>query len=220
MSSDKKTICLNLFAGPSSGKSTLAAAVFALLKMHGVDAELVTEFAKDLTWENRQDILNDNQYYVWGKQYHKLWRLNGKVDIIVTDSSLLLGLMYGAVDEPQCFKDSVMHSYNKFSNINYFIKRIKEFNPNGRNQTADESVELDNRILGMLKDNGIDYEIVAGDLEGANKIANDLLCRFEKVMCIKFNTMSLQEIWDGWSEEYVDILDQNDVCYGVVKKDL
>ena len=123
--------------------------------MHDVDAELVTEFAKDLTWEGRKDILTDNQYYVWGKQYHKLWRLNGKVDIVINDSCLLLGLMYGAKNEPQCFKDSVIHSHNKFNNLNYLLMREKKYNPNGRNQTEDEAKEIDNRIVDMLIENDI-----------------------------------------------------------------
>ena len=47
------SLTVNLFGGPGTGKSTTSAAVFSLLKMHGVNAELITEFAKDLTWEKR-----------------------------------------------------------------------------------------------------------------------------------------------------------------------
>ncbi len=54
---------VNLFGGPSAGKSTTAAGVFALLKLHDLRSELVTEFAKDLTWEKREKTLN-NQYYI------------------------------------------------------------------------------------------------------------------------------------------------------------
>lgn len=38
---------VNLFAQPGAGKSTGAAYIFAKLKMAGVNAELITEFAKD-----------------------------------------------------------------------------------------------------------------------------------------------------------------------------
>ena len=43
-----KCIVINLFGVPSAGKSTGAAYIFSRLKMAGVNAELVTEFAKDL----------------------------------------------------------------------------------------------------------------------------------------------------------------------------
>jgi adenylylsulfate kinase-like enzyme len=44
----EKLHVINLFGGPGTGKSTLAAALFTDLKMKGINAELVTEFAKDL----------------------------------------------------------------------------------------------------------------------------------------------------------------------------
>lgn len=47
----KKPLVINLFGAPGAGKSTGAAIVFAELKKRGVNAELVTEFAKDKTWE-------------------------------------------------------------------------------------------------------------------------------------------------------------------------
>ena len=43
----KDTLIMNLYGGPGSGKSTGAAYIFSMLKMVGVDAEYVTEFAKD-----------------------------------------------------------------------------------------------------------------------------------------------------------------------------
>ena len=49
----KGALCVNLFGGPGIGKSTTAAGVFNLLKLHGIETELITEFAKDLVWEER-----------------------------------------------------------------------------------------------------------------------------------------------------------------------
>lgn len=45
----KNTLVVNLLGGPGCGKSTGAAYIFSQLKMRNIDAELVTEFAKDKT---------------------------------------------------------------------------------------------------------------------------------------------------------------------------
>ena len=63
---DKKTIAINFFGAPGSGKSTLSAIVFAKLKMMGVNCELVTEFAKDKVWEKNNEALS-NQIYIFAK---------------------------------------------------------------------------------------------------------------------------------------------------------
>lgn len=45
----KRALIINLFGRPGSGKSTGAAYIFSKLKMHDIDAELVTESTKDKT---------------------------------------------------------------------------------------------------------------------------------------------------------------------------
>ena len=70
----KRALIVNIFGGPGVGKSTTAAAVFALLKLHNIEAELVTEFPKDLVWEKRAYTF-ENQNYIFGKQQHRQWRV-------------------------------------------------------------------------------------------------------------------------------------------------
>lgn len=55
----KLPIVVNLFGQPGAGKSTLAAYTFAKLKMMNVNCELVTEFAKDKTWEKNFTALSN-----------------------------------------------------------------------------------------------------------------------------------------------------------------
>lgn len=86
-------IILNLFSGPGAGKSTMAADIFAKLKRAGVNSELASEYAKDKVWEKSLSIL-ENQIYVFGKQHHRLFRLKSQVDVIVTDSPILLSAIY------------------------------------------------------------------------------------------------------------------------------
>ena len=148
-------IVVNLFGGPGAGKSTTAAALFSKLKMADHNAELITEFAKDLTWEKRFNTL-DNQLYVFAKQYHKFWRVKDGVDIVVTDSPLLFSLIYGT-DESKAFQTVVKERFNEFDNINIVLNRKKKYNPKGRNQTEDEAKVIDQEIRQMLTQNGFEY---------------------------------------------------------------
>ena len=66
-------LVINLFGGPGCGKSTQAAYIFSRLKMLGLNCELVTEFAKDKTWEHNSKALSC-QPYVFGKQSYRLDR--------------------------------------------------------------------------------------------------------------------------------------------------
>lgn len=59
---------VNIFAGPGAGKSTLAAYFYYKMKMAGVKVELVTEYAKDLTWRKDWETLG-NQNLVFNEQY-------------------------------------------------------------------------------------------------------------------------------------------------------
>ena len=85
---------VNFYAGPSSGKTTAALELTAALKKAGYNVEYVSEYAKELVLENRTDELNDQQK-VTDEQYRRFDRIRNSADIIVTDSPILLGLVYG-----------------------------------------------------------------------------------------------------------------------------
>lgn len=171
-------VVVNLYGGPGSGKSSGAMYVTSLLKTKGVDAEFVSEFAKDKVWEHNNEIFKpENQIYIFGKQFFKMNRVKDKVDVIVTDSPLLLCICYNKTPLlGHSFNQVVMNYYKSFGlNMDYFIKRTKAYNPNGRLQTEKESDEISKEIKKILTINGIDYDIVGGDIEGYNKIYADIL---------------------------------------------
>lgn len=63
------TMIINIYGGPGIGKSTIAAGLFNLMNVtyEGfTSVELVTEYAKDLIWENRLTTLQ-NQFYIDAK---------------------------------------------------------------------------------------------------------------------------------------------------------
>lgn len=145
----KNTLLINLYGGPCAGKSTICAGLFYELKKRGYDCEMVLEFAKEKVWDEAYKVLED-QIYLFGKQYHKIKRLWGKVDIIISDSPLPLCIYYNK-ENNEAFNNLVIQELNKFNHVDYFITRGTEYNENGRLQTLEEAKEIDNGVVELLK---------------------------------------------------------------------
>lgn len=161
---EKNTLVVNLFAGPGAGKSTGAAYIFSKLKMKGLDCEYVSEFAKDKVWENNDEVFK-SQFYITGKQVFKIKRCYGKVDIIVTDSPIAIGAQYLKEDE-QKLCPAILEEFKKYNNLNFFINRVKKYNPNGRSQTEEEAIKIDEKTKKWLINNDIFFETIDGDEGG------------------------------------------------------
>ena len=174
-------LVVNLCGAPGAGKSTGAAYVFSKLKMQGVNCELVTEYAKDKVWEEDTTALN-NQAYVFGHQLFRLTKLEGKVDVAITDSPLLLSLIYNNDKKRlgEAFNDVVKNCFNSFDNINFFIHRVKPYDPKGRLQTEKESDELSEIIKNCFIDNGEEVIEIIGDIIGYEDIVYTVLERIQK----------------------------------------
>lgn len=170
-----KTLVVNLFGTPVAGKSTGAAYIFSELKMRGINAELVTGFAKDKVWENNDEVFK-NQAYIFGKQSYKMSRCRDKVDVIITDSPLPLSIFYNH-DEVlgEDFNRTVMNVFNSYNNINFLLLRTKPYNPNGRMQTEAESDTLKVPMVNLLNEREVPYTEVNGDIGGYEQIINNIV---------------------------------------------
>ena len=165
-------IVVNLFAGPGSGKSTTCAGVFSKLKLAGVNCEMALEYAKDKVWENSLDVLDD-QIYVFGKQLHRIKCLNDKVDVIITDSPILLSSIYNKEDS-KYFDDLIIEQFHKFNNLNYYVVRDESFDMTGRIHNYEESLEKDNQIKALLNKYDILYKMVYKH-NSVDTIVNDVM---------------------------------------------
>jgi len=149
------SIVVNLFAGPGTGKSTIMAGVFHTLKWKGISCEMAPEFAKEVVWGDRHAQLDD-QLYIFAKQHHRLRRLVNKVDVVITDSPLMFGILYGHT-ESEKFKALVHETFNKYENLNYLLSRTKPYDPAGRTQSKFEAIDLDRNIEILLATWGVPY---------------------------------------------------------------
>lgn len=144
------TKVVNIFGGPGSGKSTVAADLFSVLKRERVNVELVTEYAKDLTWEGRTVALA-NQPYILGKQFHRMFRVADHVDLIITDSPILLSAVY-AMGEWDSLEQMAMDLHCRFENLNVMLVRDPDhYFTVGRRQTYKEALGIDLLIEKFLK---------------------------------------------------------------------
>lgn len=176
---DRETLVVNLFAGAGAGKSSVMADVFARLKWAGIDIEMAPEFAKEVVWENRPHPFK-NQVYIFGKQYYRITRLLGKVDVVITDSPILLSAIYDTETPGNKFEPFVLDLFNNLDTMNFFINREKKYNPNGRLQSETEAQLIDKQVKAFLIINKIAYDEVNGNTAGAHTIALRIAYELEK----------------------------------------
>jgi len=185
-----KALIVNLYAGPGSLKSTIAAGVFTLLKLHGVDCELPFEFPKDLVWEENLSMLKD-QHYVFGVQSHRIWRIRNKVDVVLVDSPMLFSIVYRPETLGLEFINDVVTTYKKYNNLDIFLKRNMDIKyiENGREQNFKEAIEVDNKVLKVLDTYGTPYLTMNVGFNTINEIAELILTRLKLKLRYEVNEL-------------------------------
>ena len=152
---------VNFLAGPGAGKSTAATGLFSELKRRGVNCEYIPEFAKDAAWEDRGKKFFAAQQYIYGEQSWRQDRVKDDVDIMITDSPLIMAFVYMPDKFPiPSLKKAMMEDFNRYDNLNIFLRRSTKFNPSGRKQVEKESVKLDGDILEMLGEKNVEYSMI------------------------------------------------------------
>lgn len=170
-----KTKIISLYGGPGCGKSTGMAYIFSQLKMKGLNCEMAPEYAKNRVWQEDFKVF-ENQFYVTAKQSQMLHRLRGKVDVIITDSPILIGYYYGQNLPYATDYGRVLHAiYSEYDNYDYLLTRVKEYNPAGRFQNEEEAKNIDKELKKVLNRFNIQYKEFEGYKEGYDLIIEDFL---------------------------------------------
>lgn len=172
-----KTIVINLYGGPGTGKSTTAGDLFAYLKKRGVNCELVREYVKDWVWEQRK-IRASDQVYILAKQSRKEQILYGQVDVIITDAPMWLSPIYES--EYGIFPyvcDDIVFKFQQEAEAqgvhfeHVFLNRVHEYDPTGRFQNKEQAIEIDNKIKNYLTKARIEFSQFDATDGVARKIA-------------------------------------------------
>lgn len=171
---------INLFGGPGTGKSTIAAKLFSSMKMKHLNVELVTEFAKDLCWEftghHTQHPALDDQLYILGNQNRRLTRLMGKVDYVIVDSPIIMNMVYATPSYyPKHYRLFLQEVWESYDNFSVFLTRGDyAYQAHGRNQDEDQAREKDQEILDMLQTYDVTYHTIKSSPKCHRKIFNML----------------------------------------------
>jgi hypothetical protein len=155
----RNTLVVNLLGGPGAGKSTAAWEIAATLKKSGKSVELIAEYAKELVYDKRFDLLDGsakNQRLVCEEQVRRQERLMGEVDYAITDSPIMLQLLYLKDRESDAGKaltreiEEYLLDY-KLSVFNVVVKRHGLFEENGRIHTEVQSMDIDDSVVDLLR---------------------------------------------------------------------
>jgi broad-specificity NMP kinase len=176
----KKTYVINIIGGPSIGKTTISALLFANLKIKGFVCEYVQEFAKKLVWLKDYDTLN-NQFFVSKEQFTLLKQIDGHVDFLITDGPLIHGIYYNKynkdnnsnVDKVENF---ILSSIKKFNNINIVLDRVdRDYEKEGRIQTEQEAKDIDVILKHILRVNNFKFSCFSAEPNEIENIANEII---------------------------------------------
>lgn len=109
-------------------------------------------------------------------------RCADKVDVIITDSPLLLSAFYNKSEIlGEDFNNLVAKIFKSYNSLNYLLERDKPYNPNGRLQTEEESNALAVPMKNLLSKYDVEYKTKKGSLKGYSEIVDDI------VAILKFN---------------------------------
>lgn len=222
------TLIVNIYGGPGAGKSTTALQLVAELKKLGYHADYVSEVAKELVYAKDFEHLDGtlkNQSKILSEQKRRLDIMLDNVDVVVTDSPLLLNTVYLKENAPE-YIESVFSQYENYNNYNVVVERdlSVKFEQEGRIHNLEESIKKDGEINTLLDSHNIDYQRfdrnnIAGILDGIISKINDIKIN-ESITADNTededNTIVISE--NGVSREYI-IEQKRDNIVNVVDKE-
>lgn len=174
-----KTVVVNFYGGPSSGKSVIAPDLYLHFKKKHKQVEYIQEYVKQWAWENRKPVSFD-QFYFFGQQSRREYTKFGKADYLVTDSPVPLCAyftkVYGTLEQRETLKKMAltylgMCEDKGVEHRHFFVERKYAYDPQGRFQTEEEAIEMDKDQYKFFTDEmGLELHKIPGNEEGLEQV--------------------------------------------------
>ena len=147
-----KRICL--YAGPGGGKSTMAARLFAQLKVDGRDVEHVNEYIKPWAYAGRFPKGLD-QWLIFAKQLHREECLLRHVPLVITDSPVLMNVFYARKYNVPGWQHLVelARLYEEiYPGLHVYLHRNHPYQNEGRYQDEAQANEIGTEIQAFMRE--------------------------------------------------------------------
>lgn len=172
---NKECIVVNFIGGPGCGKTIITNELFCKLKRAYITCDIVPEYFKKKLREKAEKVIQ-NQIYIFGKQQFHLFSMKDDVEVIITDSPILLPAFYDKTKCPHLAELSIKE-YNSYNNLLYFIERDESiaYETEGRYQDFNEAKQVDADLQDFLWHHAIDYKVIKGIGEDSlNEVLSDI----------------------------------------------
>ena len=149
-------LVINCLGSPGSGKTVAATSLFAALKKQHLDVIYVPEFAREKVVEGNMMALS-NQHFIFANQQYRIFSAYKHASLAVTDSPILLGIIYNPV-HPDLH--TVIHrEHQRYNNLNIMMEldTAHPYSMVGRIHDQTESIAIQRNIFNMLHDADIPY---------------------------------------------------------------
>lgn len=153
-----KTIVIEIYGGPSIGKSTCAAELYSAFKHKQVRVEIAHEYVKRWAWEGRPVGAFD-AYYILGKQIKEESSLFGKVDVVVSECPVALSATYAELYAPEYVRRGIAAAVRSYYDavaqvghrrIAVMLPRRHRYEAEGRFEDEEQALIVDAIIATQL----------------------------------------------------------------------
>jgi hypothetical protein len=95
---------------------------------------------------------------VLGEQAQRIERAVGQVDVIITDSPVLLSCVYRPADYPACFDEFTLWLHARYPSLNVLLRRpAGTFETQGRIHTEPQAKAIDTQIRALFATHAIPF---------------------------------------------------------------